>query len=207
VVLYDPALEDREAVAQRLSAGKNWTLVPPYNDYHVIAGQGTVGLEIVHDLPDVDLILTPVGGGGLISGTAAAAKLLKPGVKIVGVEPELAADAQASLRSGHIVHMTSAETGRTMADGVRTLSLGDLTFAHVRQYVDDIITVSEADIRDATRQLALKHKLLVEPSGALPYAAYLHHREALPPAQKIVMVLSGGSIDPGWLASLLRDVN
>jgi threonine dehydratase len=205
VVLYDPKTEEREEVSRRLMQGKDWTLVPPFNDPYVIAGQGTISLEILDDLPDVDLIITPIGGGGLISGVAAATKLLKPNVKVIGVEPELAADAQESLRTGRIVKLAGAEAGRTIADGVRTPSLGDITFAHVMQYVDDILTVSEAEIRDATRRLVLKHKLTIEPSGALPYAAYLHHRNELPSARNTVMVLSGGSIDPLWLADLLRE--
>jgi threonine dehydratase len=203
IIFYDPATQDREEVARQVSEGKNWVLVPPFNDPLVIAGQGTIGLEIVEDLPDVDLILTPVGGGGLISGVATAAKLLKPDVKVMGVEPELAADAQASLRSGQLVKWTGAQTNRTIADGVRTLGLGDITFAHVKQYVDDILTISEDEIRDAVRQLVLKAKLVVEPSGALPFAAYLHHRAELPAAQKVVMVLSGGNIEPELLRALV----
>lgn len=205
VVLYDPTTQKREAVAQELMKGHDWTLVPPFNDPYVIAGQGTIGLEIFEDLPRVDLVITPVGGGGLISGISTALKMLNPRVKVIGVEPEVAADAQASLRSGHIVEMTSAETSRTIADGVRTLALGDLTFAHVRQYVDDIVTVSEADIRQATRRLLLEAKQVVEPTGALSFAAYAFHRDKLPPARTVVLVLSGGSLDPLVLSELLRE--
>ncbi len=203
IVFYDPTTQDREEVARQVSAGKNWVLVPPFNDPYVIAGQGTIGLEIMDEQPNVDLIITPVGGGGLISGIATAAKLLNPRVKVIGVEPELAADAQESLRSGHLVKWTGAQTNRTIADGVRTLGLGDLTFAHVQQYVDDIITVSEDEIRDAVRRLALKAKLIVEPSGALPFAAYLHHHDQLPTTKQTVMVLSGGNIEPELLTKIL----
>ncbi len=205
VVFYDPATEDREEVARKISVGKDWALVPPFNDAFIIAGHGTIGLEIAEDLPDVDLVITPVGGGGLISGIATAIKSLCPEAKVIGIEPELAADAQASFRSGQLVKMTSAETNRTIADGTRTLSLGDITFAHIRAHVDDIITVSEAEIRDAVRRLLLKAKLVVEPSGALPFAAYLHHRAELPAAHNIVMVLSGGNIDSALLAELVQE--
>ena len=203
VVLFDPATERREDVAARLMARKPYVLVPPFNDPYVIAGQGTVGLEIFHDLPDVDLVLTPVGGGGLISGVAVALKALRPGVKIIGVEPALAADAQASLRAGRVVGWSAADTNRTIADGVRTLEVGDLTFAHMQRYVDDIITVSEAEIRMAARRLLTETRLLVEPTGALPLAAYLYHRAELPAARRIVAVVTGGNIDPDLLHELL----
>jgi threonine dehydratase len=205
VVLYDPTTQKRDEVANQLMEGHDWTLVPPFNDAYVIAGQGTIGLEIFEDMPRVDLVIAPIGGGGLLSGISTALKMLNPRVKIIGVEPELAADAQASFRSGQIVEMTTAQTARTIADGVRTTALGDLTFAHVRQYVDDIITVSEAEIRQATRRLILEAKQVVEPTGALSFAAYTFHRDKLPPARNIVLVLSGGSIDPLILSDLLRE--
>ncbi|MBX3062419.1 MAG: threonine/serine dehydratase [Anaerolineae bacterium] len=205
VVLYDPMMQKREEVAQKLMHGQQWTLVPPFNDSYVIAGQGTIGIEIFDDLADVDAVLTPVGGGGLIGGTATALKSLKPSIRVIGVEPALAADAQASLRSGHIVEISAADTGRTIADGVRTLALGELTFDQMRQYVDDIITVSEEEIRSATRQLILQARLLTEPTGALAMAGYLYHREelGLPAGARLVLVLSGGNIDPTLLTDLL----
>lgn len=203
IVFYDPATQDREEVAREVSQGKSWAVVPPFNDPLVIAGQGTIGLEIVQDLPDVDLILTPIGGGGLISGIATAVKSLKPSVKVIGVEPEFAADAQESLRSGQIVKWSAAQTGRTIADGVRTPALGDITFAHLQRYVDSIITVNEAEIRAAVRHLLLNSKLVVEPSGALPLAAYQFHRAELPAANKVVMVLSGGNIEPELLKEIV----
>ncbi|WP_223648531.1 threonine ammonia-lyase [Hymenobacter psoromatis] len=205
VVLYDPAHEKREAVAARLLAGAAAppVLVPPFDDAYVIAGQGTVGLEIFEDLPAVDLVLTPVGGGGLLGGVAAALKLLKPSVKIIGVEPELAADAQASWRSGRVVEWPAADTNRTLADGVRTLAVSELTLAHLRQYADDIVTVSEAELRAAARRLLLEARLVVEPTAALPLAALLRHRAALPPSQHTVLVLTGGNADPATLAELL----
>ncbi len=203
VILYDPATEKREEVAEKLMQGQTWTLVPPFNDPFVIAGQGTIGLEIYQDLPEVDLVLVPVGGGGLLSGIATALKSLKPGVKVIGVEPELAADAQESFRSGKIVEYTTAKASRTIADGVRTTSVGNLTFAHIKEYVDDIITVSEAEIHAAMRQLLFQHRLLVEPAGVLPFAAYSHHQNELPPASHIALVLSGGNVDPKLLQEII----
>jgi threonine dehydratase len=203
VVLYDPVTEKREEVAAKLMEGKNWTLVPPFNDPYVIAGQGTIGLEIFEDFPEVELALVPVGGGGLVSGVATALKSLKPDVKVIGVEPELAADAQESFRTGKIVEITNEQASRTIADGTRTLSVGTLTLEHMSQYVDDIVTVSEEEIRNATRRLLLKAKLVIEPSGALPFAAFLHRQMELPPALNIVMVLSGGNIEPAILQEIL----
>lgn len=204
VIFYDPATENRDEVAQRLVNERNGVLIPPFNHPKVMAGQGTIGLEIFEDLPDVDLVMTPVGGGGLVSGVAIALKTLKPSVKVIGVEPELAADAQASLRTGKIVALTAAEVGRTIADGVRSLSVGDITFPHMQQYVDDIITVTEDEIFAAVRQLLLQHKLLIEPAGVLPYAAFCFHRAELPPAKNTVLVLTGGNIDEAVLRKALE---
>lgn len=199
VVLYDPATEKREEVTERLMQGQSWILVPPFDDPYVIAGQGTIGLEIFEDFPEVEQVIVPIGGGGLISGVATALKSLKPTVKVIGVEPELAADAQQSLQTGQIVEWTSEQTARTIADGVRTLHVSDLTFAHIQQYVDQIVTVSEAEIRDAVRRLALDAKLIIEPSGALSYAAWLKSAQQ----SNTVLVLSGGNIDPALLTQIL----
>lgn len=203
VVLYDPAHERREDVAARLQAQRPRVLVPPFDDPYVIAGQGTAGLEIFQDLPAVELVLAPVGGGGLLSGLAVALKALKPSIKIIGVEPELAADAQASLRAGRVVEWAAADTNRTLADGVRTLGLSERTFQHLRTYADDIVTVSEADLRRAARRLLTEARLVVEPTAALPLAALLRHRAALPPSRCTVLVITGGNVDPATLAALL----
>ncbi len=207
VVLYDPATERREDVADRVRArfpaDALPTLVPPFDDPYIVAGQGTVGLEIWQDQPETDLVLVPVGGGGLLSGTALALKTLNPNVRIVGVEPALAADAQASLRAGHRVAWPAADTQRTLADGVRTLEVGELPFALMQQYVDDIITVSEAEIRAVTRRILLEARLVVEPTGALALAAWLYHRAELPPAKRVVALLTGGNIDSELLMELL----
>ncbi len=205
VVLYDPAVERREDVAARLQTQRPRVLVPPFDDPYVIAGQGTAGLEIFEDLPAVELVLAPVGGGGLLSGLAVALKALKPSIKIIGVEPELAADAQASLRAGRVVEWPAADTNRTLADGVRTLRLSELTFRHLRTYADDIVAVSEADLRRAARRLLTEARLVVEPTAALPLAALLRHRAALPPSRCTVLLLTGGNVDPATLAALLAD--
>jgi threo-3-hydroxy-L-aspartate ammonia-lyase len=141
----------------------------------------------------------------LISGVATAIKSLNPNIKVIGVEPEFAADARDSLRAGKIVEITAADAWRTVADGVRTLFVGDITFAHMQQYVDDIITVSESEIKEALRRVVFDGKLVVEPSGVLPVAAYLFHQKELPPSNNTVMVLSGGSVEPAQLAELLKD--
>lgn len=205
VVLFDPARESHEEVVEKLLGERGAIYVHPSDDPYVIAGQGTIGLEIFEDLPGVDLVLMPVGGGGLLSGVAASLKALKPGVRIVGVEPELAADARDSLKSGRIVEWPAADTGRTVADGVRNRSVGELAFAHMREYVSDIVAVGEDEIRAATRHLLFKSKLLVEPSAALPVAAYLFRREALPESSNAVMILTGGNIDPALLRELISE--
>ena len=205
VVLFDPARERHDEVVERLVREGGWIYVHPSDDPYVIAGQGTVGLEIYEDMPEVDLVLMPVGGGGLLSGVAASLKSLNPQVALVGVEPELAADARASFRSGHIVEWPAAETSRTIADGVRNTALGEVPFEHMREYVQDIIAVSEAEIRSAMRHLALRSKLVVEPSAALPVAALLYHSGELPEAENAVMILTGGNVDPLLLREIISD--
>ena len=154
IVFVGPGSAERQAKAEELAAQHGYVIVPPYNDEQIIAGQGTIGLEILEDLPEVETVLAPVGGGGMISGIATAIKLSKPSVKVIGVEPELAADAQASLRAGKIVQFPAEEVLRTMADGLRTQSIGAINFEHIRRYVDDIVTVTEDEIREAVRLLA-----------------------------------------------------
>src|SRR5215472_3108840 len=151
IVVVGPAGNDRIAKAEELERERKLVPVPPYNDEKIIAGQGTIGLEIMEDLADVNAVLVPVGGGGLISGVATAIKNLKPRAKIIGVEPAFAGDAQASLRSGTIQSVSGESTLRTMADGLRSQSIGPINFEHIRKYVDDIITVKEDEIRGAIR--------------------------------------------------------
>jgi len=199
IVLVGPSSEERKDRAEELARRHGYVIVPPYNDEQIIAGQGTIGLEILEDLPEVEEVLVPVGGGGMISGVATAIKLLKPSARIIGAEPELAADAQASLRSGKIVQLPAEEVARTADDGLRTQSIGDINFQHIRQYVDDIVTVSEDDIRRTMRLLAANPRTIAEPSGAVAVAAFLFHRRRLPPARVNVAVISGGNIQPEML--------
>ena len=203
IVPVGPSSSERQAKAEELAAEHGYVIIPPFNDEKIIAGQGTTGLEIVEDLPGVELVLVPVGGGGLISGVATAVKHLRPQAKIIGVEPELAADAQASLRAGNIVVWSAEQVGRTLADGLRTQHVGEINFEHIRHYVDDVITVSEGEIREAMRRLALGARLVAEPSGAVAPAAFLFHTDELPRAEKAVAIISGGSVEPQILASVL----
>jgi len=179
-------------------------LIPPFDHPDVIAGQGTVGLEISQDAADVEVVLVPVSGGGLISGVAAAITALLPHAKVIGVEPELAGDAAESLRTGRRTTWSPADTSRTMADGLRAFGVGELPWRHIRTQVHDIITVSEDEIADATRRLILQARLVAEPSGAVATAAFLHHRDELPPG-RAVAVVSGGNIDPSVLRMLMAD--
>jgi len=204
IVPVGPTSGERQAKAEELAAQYGYVIIPPFNDEKIIAGQGTVGLEIIEDLPDVELVLVPVGGGGLVSGVATAVKLLSPQTKVVGVEPELAADAQASLRAGKIVAWSGEQVGRTLADGLRTQRIGEINFDHIRRYVDDIVTVSEDEIREAMRRLAMGARLVAEPSGAVTSAAFLFHADELPRAEKTVAIISGGSVEARLLASVLE---
>ncbi len=194
---------ERTARAEELAVEYGYALVPPYDDEVLVAGQGTVGIEVIEDLPDLETVLVPVGGGGLISGVAAAIKLNNPGVQVIGVEPELASDAQKSLRSGEIVELPPEEAGRTIADGLRTQRLGEVTFGHIKRFVDDVITTSEEEIREAVRRLAYEAKLVAEPSGAVAFAGYLFHQNDLPHSRSNVAVISGGNIEPSLLVPIL----
>ncbi len=202
IVTVGPGSDERKAKAEELAAHHGYAIVPPYNDEHIIAGQGTIGLEILEDLPDVDCVLAPVGGGGLISGVAAAIKLTNSKIKVIGVEPELAADAQASFRSGHIVQFPAEQVSRTIADGLRTQSIGPINFEHIRSYVDDIITVSEDEIRQAMKYLSANPATVAEPSGAVATAGFIFHAREIPDARVAVAIISGGNIEPQMLEEL-----
>src|SRR5271154_4648977 len=180
IVFVGPGSTERQAKAEELAAQYGYVIVPPYNDEQIIAGQGTIGLEILEDLPEVETVLAPVGGGGLVSGVATAMKLGKSSIKIIGVEPELAADAQASLRAGKIVQFPASEVSRTIADGLRTQSIGTINFEHIHRYVDDIVTVTEDEIREAVKLLSANSNTVAEPSGAVAAAGFLFHRDQLP---------------------------
>jgi threonine dehydratase len=199
VVVVGTASDERKRVAEEIAAQRGLSMIPPFDDRRIVAGQGTCGLEIAEDFPDVSAVLVPVGGGGLASGVAAAIRALAPGAKVIGVEPELAADARASLEAGHIVRWEAEQVSRTIADGTRTQAIGRLNFAHLSTQLDRIVTVSEAEIAAAVRLAAEDARLVVEPSGALSVAAMrFHAREAgLDPADgPIVGVVSGGNVDP-----------
>ena len=204
IVLVGPGSAERQSKAEELAAQHGYVIVPPYNDEQIIAGQGTIGLEILEDLPEVEMVLAPVGGGGMISGIATAIKLSKPSVKVIGVEPELAADAQASLRAGKIVQFPADEVLGTIADGLRAQSIGPINFEHIRRYVDDIVTVTEDEIRQAVRLLAANSNTVAEPSGAVALAGFLFRRDQLPKTKLNVAIISGGNIDPKMLEELRR---
>jgi threonine dehydratase len=204
IVTVGPGSLERQLKAEELAAQHGYVIVPPYNDEYIIAGQGTMGLEIMEDMPDVETVLAPVGGGGMLSGIATAFKLTKPSVKVIGVEPELAGDAQASFRKGEIVQFPAEQVSQTAADGLRTQSLGPINFEHIKKYVDDIITVTEDEILEAMKLLARNPKTLPEPSGAVAVAGFLFHRDELPRTNINVAVISGGNIDPALLAEVAQ---
>jgi threonine dehydratase len=198
----------REEMAARLAEERGLVMIAPYNDDRVIAGQGTVGLEIAEAVEDLALVLVPIGGGGLASGVAAAVRALRPTARVVGVEPELAADAAQSLREGRIVRWDGALTARTIADGTRTQAIGRRPFDHLIRLLDGIVTVSEHEIAVAMRLAAEQSRLIVEPSGALSIAAAWFRADALGLAAisgTVVAVVSGGNVDPERYRSLVDD--
>ncbi len=205
VVDVGPASSERLAKAEELVQKYGYIVIPPYDDEQIIAGQGTCGLEILEQLPDVDLVLSPVSGGGLLSGVAAAVKQLRPATKVFGVEPELAGDTAQSFRTGQIVEWPAELTSRTIADGLRTQSVGVRNFAHIQAYVDGIITVSEAEIRATMRAIVAATRLVPEPSGAVAAAALLFHADLLPTHSKAIAIVSGGNVAPEMLAQVLTE--
>jgi threonine dehydratase len=205
VVDVGVASTERLAKSDELVRKHGYVVVPPYDDEQIIAGQATCGLEIVEALPDVDLVLSPVSGGGLLSGTAAAVKLLRPSCKVIGVEPELAGDTAESFRTGQIVEWPAELTSRTIADGLRTQSVGQRNFAHIQAFVDGIVTVTEAEIRAAMRAIVSVARLVPEPSGAVAAAALLFHAAELPAYRKAVAIVSGGNVALELLAQVLTE--
>ncbi|MCW2657175.1 MAG: Threonine dehydratase [Jatrophihabitans sp.] len=201
IVIVAPA--ERDTRAFELAAEHGYVMVPPYDDAAVLAGQGTAGLEIVADLTDIRAVLVPVSGGGLIGGVSTAVKALSPNTRVIGVEPELAGDAAESFRTGGLVSWTPEQTYRTIADGLRTTSLGEIPWRQIREFVDDIVTVSEDEIRDGVRRLAADARLVVEPSGAAAFAAYAHHADLLGLDGNIVAVVSGGNVALEMLESMI----
>jgi threonine dehydratase len=192
--------DERRQTAERIARDTKRVLVPPYDDLDVIAGQGTIGLEILQQAPRVTSVLIPIGGGGLASGIAAVIKALRPETRVIGVEPELASDARESLQHGEIVQWAADLTVRTIAEGLRAQSIGRITFEHLRRFVDDIVTASESEIAAATLTLAEKCHLLVEPSGAVAFAAHLSGKAGVD--EERVIIVSGGNVSLDRLVTL-----
>jgi threonine dehydratase len=198
IVTYDRAAEDREAIGRRIADETGATLVPPYDHCWTITGQGTAALELLDEAPDLDTLVIPIGGGGLISGSSIAAHAIRQGIRMFGVEPEQGNDTLLSLRSGERVAIPLPET---IADGLRATKPGAVTFPIVQAHVEDIVLVSDAEIRDAMKFLLTRMKILVEPSGAASAAAVMHAK--LPAGlQKIGVILSGGNVDLDFLLTL-----
>ncbi|MGO4330454.1 threo-3-hydroxy-L-aspartate ammonia-lyase [Cupriavidus sp. 2TAF22] len=200
VVLYDRYTEDREAIGRRLAEEQGLTLIPPYDHPHVMAGQGTAAKELFEQAGPLDVLITPLGGGGLLSGCAVAARALNPGCQVIGVEPEAGNDAQRSLRSGKIVHI---DTPDTLADGAQTQHLGNLTFPVLRSLVDDVVTVSDAELVEAMAFFAGRMKMVVEPTGCLAAAAVFARRLDVS-GKRVGIVISGGNVDLARFATLLQ---
>jgi threonine dehydratase len=200
VVLYDRQKDDREAIARRIAADTGREVVPPYDDYAIMAGQGTAALELFEEVPDLDALLTPVGGGGLMAGCGTVARALQPAVHLIGVEADTAHDTYLSLQKGERV---SIPPPPTIADGIRLTTPGALTFPILQRNLTEIVLVSDAEILAAVRRLAIDAHIVVEPTGAVPAAAVLGGGLPLPRGAKVGVVLSGGNIDPALLASVL----
>ncbi|MFD1559024.1 threo-3-hydroxy-L-aspartate ammonia-lyase [Paraburkholderia silviterrae] len=191
VVFYDRYTEDREALGKRLAEERGLTLIPPYDHPHVMAGQGTAAKELFEDAGELDVLLTPLGGGGLLSGCATAAHALAPGCTVIGVEPEAGNDGQQSLETGSIVHI---DTPKTIADGAQTQHLGGYTFAVIRERVSEIVTVSDAELVETMKFFASRMKLVVEPTGCLAAAAVLQRKVDVR-GKRVGIVISGGNVD------------
>ncbi len=200
VVYYDRQTEDREARAMDLAAKTGRVLVPPYDDPAIMAGQGTVALELLEDVPDLDALLTPMGGGGLMAGCSTVAKALRPAMQIYGVEADTANDTYLSFTKGERVTIAPPPT---IADGIRNLSPGALTFPINKQNLAGVLLVSDREIEEAVRFLLLRCKILVEPTGAVAAAAVLTGKLAMPKGSRVGIVLSGGNIDAALLAEIL----
>ena len=201
VVLKGTRFSDAIREAQRLQEAEGLVMVHAYDDAQVVAGQGTIGLEIADQVPNVTTVVVPIGGGGVISGTALAIKTLKPEVRVIGVEAAAAPTAKLSLDAGHIVDI---ETSETLADGIAVKRVGDVTFPVIRAYVDDVVTVDEEQIADAIMLLLERQKTLVEGAGAVPLAALLAGKIPVTAEDVVVSVLCGGNIDVGMLARIIE---
>ena len=198
VILYGDVYDDAYKKAKELEEKEGYVFVHPFNDEDVLDGQGTIALEILEELPETDIILVPIGGGGLISGIACAAKILKPEIKIIGVEPEGAASAYEAIKENKIIELKEANT---IADGTAVKKIGDLNFEYIKKYVDEIITVSDYELMEAFLLLVEKHKIIAENSGILSVAATKKLKEK---NKKVVSVISGGNIDVLMISSMIN---
>ena len=201
VVLYDRQKDDREALARRIADETGRVVVPPFDDYAIMAGQGTAALELMDDVGELNVLVTPVGGGGLMAGCSTVARALFPGITIVGVETETANDTYLSLRRGERV---SIPPPPTIADGIRLTTPGALTFPILRQNLTDVALVSDAEVIEAVRFLVLRVRIVVEPTGAVSAAAVLSGRLPVARGARVGVVLSGGNIDPAMLIEILK---
>jgi threo-3-hydroxy-L-aspartate ammonia-lyase len=199
VITFDRYTEDREALTARLAAERGLTMIPPYDHPDVMAGQGTAAKELFEQVGELDMLLVPLGGGGLLSGTALATRALSPGCKLFGVEPEAGNDAQQSLRKGEIVHIATPDT---LADGAQTQHLGRYTFEVIRRDVDQVVTASDSQLVEAMRFFAERMKLVVEPTGCLGFAAACHAGLPLE-GLRVGVILSGGNVDLTRYAQLI----
>lgn len=199
VVFTGPTSDDREHATQELIAEHHYTFVHPFNDDKIIAGQGTVALELFRDIKDLDYLFVPVGGGGLIAGCAIAAKNVYPAVRVIGVETDGANDCYQSFRAKHIVKLTAVNT---IADGMRTLAVGERNFEIIRKYVDDVVTVNDTDVVEMMKFFLERMKIVVEPTGAVASAAILKNVIEVK-GKKLAAVISGGNADPQMLKKIL----
>ena len=198
VILHGDVYDDAYKKAKELEEKEGYVFVHPFNDEDVLDGQGTIALEILEELPETDIILVPIGGGGLISGIACAAKILKPEIKIIGIEPEGAASAYEAIKENKVVELKEANT---IADGTAVKKIGDLNFEYIKKYVDEIITVSDYELMEAFLLLVEKHKIIAENSGILSVAATKKIKEK---NKKVVSVISGGNIDVLMISSMIN---
>ena len=201
IVVYDRQTEDREKVARAIMERTGRVLVPPFDDYAIMAGQGTAALELLEDVPSLDALLTPVGGGGLMAGCSTVARALFPGLQVFGVETETANDTYLSFRRGERVTIPPPPT---IADGIRLTTPGALTFPILQRHLTDVVLVSDEEVRTAVRFLALRARIVVEPTGAVPAAAVLSGRLPLARGARVGVVLSGGNIEPSLLIEILK---
>src|SRR5690606_29199997 len=200
IIFYNPAEQVREEVAQKIIDDRDYVLIPPFDHYDIIAGQGTAALELINEVKNLDMLITPCGGGGLLSGSAVAAKSILPDCKIIGVEPELADDA---LKSFYSKKLQTVKNPQTIADGARNTSLGKITFPTILEYVDEMKSVSEQAIIDAVKFLFYRMKLVVEPTGALALAALLSGK--IISTGRIGIIISGGNVDGRMMSSIIND--